>query len=63
MEQISWEEAMNETAQRLGAVQRERGRGREKPNAVLEERRQEQTTNGASDTQTRSQERTTQPNP
>jgi len=36
---------------------------REKPNGVVEEQRQEQGTNGAGETQTRLQERTTQPNP
>jgi hypothetical protein len=41
----------------------ERERVREKPNGVVEEQRQEQRTNGAGDTQTRSQETTTQPNP
>ena len=38
-------------------MKREREREREKPNGVLEEQRQEQRTNAAGQTQTRSQER------
>jgi hypothetical protein len=44
-------------------MKREQGRVREKPNGVVGEQRQEERTNGAGDTQTRSQETTTQPNP
>ena len=42
---------------------REREREREKPNGVVEEQRQEQRTNAAGQTQTRSQEGTIQPHP
>ena len=44
-------------------MKRERKREREEPNGAVEEQREEQRTNGADDTPTRSQERTTQPNP
>src|SRR6266478_2250335 len=43
--------------------ERERERERELPNGVVEEQRQEQRTNAAGQTQTRSQERTKQPHP
>ena len=43
--------------------EQERKRERELPNGAIEEQRQEQRTNAAGQTQTRSQERTGQPNP
>ena len=48
---------------RTNGIITERERERELPNGVVEEQRQKQRTNGAGETQTRSQERTKQPNP
>jgi len=49
--------------ERSGTNGNVREREREKPNGVVEEQRQEQRTNAAGQTQTRSQERTKQPQP
>jgi hypothetical protein len=49
--------------ERSGTNGNVREREREKPNGVVEEQRQEQRTNAAGKTQTRSQERTKQPQP
>ncbi len=49
--------------ERSGTNGNVREREREKPNGVVEEQRQEQRTNAAGQTQTRSQERTKQPRP
>ena len=48
---------------RTSGTMTERERERELPNGIIEEQRQEQRTNAAGQTQTRSQERTKQPNP
>ena len=56
-------DARNRERERSGTNGNVREREREKPNGVTEEQRQEQRTNAAGQTQTRSQERTKQPNP
>ncbi len=56
-------DARNRERERSGTNGNVREREREKPNGVVEEQRQEQRTNAAGQTQTRSQERTKQPQP
>ena len=56
-------DARERERERSGTNGNVREREREKPNGVVEEQRQEQRTNAAGQTQTRSQERTRQPNP